>query len=71
MTKDVEHFFKCVSTFQHLLRPVCLTRYPIFIGFLGSLESNFLSSLFVLDISHLLDIGLEKKMSKYHYLKMI
>ena len=39
---------------------VVLFLYPILIGLFGSLESNFLSSLYILDISPLSDIGLVK-----------
>ena len=63
MTKDVEHFFKVLfsaiqyssvenSLFSFL--PHCL------IGLFGSLESNFLSSLNILNISPLLGMGLVK-----------
>ena len=37
------------------LRILCLALYPILIGLFGSLESNFLSSLCILDISPLSD----------------
>ena len=40
------------------VRTVCLTLYPISNRGFGSLESNFLSSLYLLDISPLLDAGL-------------
>jgi hypothetical protein len=33
---------------------------PFLIGLFGSLESSFLSSLYILDISPLLDVGLVK-----------
>ena len=42
------------------LRILCLALYPILIGLFGSLESNFLSSLYISDISPLLDLGLVK-----------
>ena len=35
-----------------------LSLYPILIGLFVSLESNFLSSLYILDISSLSDLGL-------------
>jgi hypothetical protein len=41
-------------------RILCLALYPIF-NRVDSLESNFLSYLYILDISPLLDIGLAKK----------
>jgi hypothetical protein len=41
------------------LRILCLALYPILkIGLFDSLESNFLSSLYVLDISPLVDVRL-------------
>jgi hypothetical protein len=46
------------------LRILCLALYPIFIGLLGSLESNFLNSLYILDISPLSDVGLVKIFTK-------
>ena len=42
------------------LRILCLALYPILIGLFGSLEYNFLSSLYMLHISPLLDVGLVK-----------
>ena len=46
------------------LRILCLAVYPILIGLFGSLESNFLSSLYILDINPLLDVGLVKIVSQ-------
>ena len=47
------------------LRILCLALYPIFkIGLFGSLESNFLSSLYILDISPLSDLGFVKNFSQ-------
>ena len=46
------------------LRILHLALYLIFIGLFGSLESNFLSSLYILDISSLLDVGLVKIFSQ-------
>ena len=47
------------------LRILCLALYPIFkIGLFGSLESNFLSSLYILDISPVSDVGLVKIFSQ-------
>jgi len=42
------------------LRILCLTVFPILIGLFDSMESNFFSSLFIFDISPLLDVGLLK-----------
>jgi hypothetical protein len=46
------------------LRILCIALYPILIGLFGSLESNFLSSLYMLDISPLWDVGLVKIFSQ-------
>ena len=40
------------------LRIICLALYPFLIELFDSLESNFLNSLYILDISPLLDLGL-------------
>ena len=42
------------------LKILCLDMYPILIQLFDSLESNFFSSLYILDISPLLDVGLLK-----------
>ena len=42
------------------LRNLCLALYSIFTGLFVSLESNFLSSLYIPDMSLLLDEGLVK-----------
>ena len=48
------------------LRILCLALFPILkIGLFGSLESNFLSSLYILDISPLSDVGFVKIFSQY------
>jgi hypothetical protein len=46
------------------LQILCLALFPIFIGLFGSLKSNFLSSLYILNISPLLDVGLLKVFSQ-------
>jgi hypothetical protein len=46
------------------LRALCLALYPNFIGLFGSLESNFLSSLYILDINRLSDERLVKIFSQ-------
>jgi hypothetical protein len=46
------------------LRILCLALFPILIGLFGSLESNFLSSLYILDTSPLSDVGSVKIFSQ-------
>ena len=55
MTKDIEHFFRCFSVLQvSSVENSLFSSVPHFlIGLFGSLESNFLSSLYILDISPL------------------
>ena len=66
ITKDVEHFFRCFSAIyvssveNSLFSPVS----HFLIRSFGSLESNFLSSLYILDISPLSDVGLVKIFSQ-------
>ena len=62
MTKDVEHFFRCFSVIWYSSGENSLfSSVPHFlIGLFVSLESNFLSSLYILDISPLSDVGLVK-----------
>jgi len=51
----------------------CLALYPILIGLFDSLESNFLSSLYILDINPLSDSGFVKIFSqsvRYHFILM-
>ena len=71
--KDVEHFFRCFSAIQYssvenfLFSSVCT---PFLMELLGFLESSFLNSLYILDISSLSDLGLVKIFSKsvcYHF----
>jgi hypothetical protein len=58
MIKGVEHYFKCFSAIWDLLfRILSWTLYPILKnGLFGLLVSNFLSSLYILDISPLWNI---------------
>jgi hypothetical protein len=46
------------------LKILCLALYPFLIGLFGSLESNFLNSLYILDVSPLSDVGLVKIFSQ-------
>jgi hypothetical protein len=62
MTKDVEHLFRCFSAIG-----VCSVENflfssvsQFFIGLFCSLVSNFLISLYIFDISPLLDVGFVK-----------
>jgi hypothetical protein len=59
MIKDVEHFFRCFSAFGiPQVRILCSALSPIFLmGLFDFLESTFLSSLYMLNISHLSDLG--------------
>jgi hypothetical protein len=43
------------------LRILCLVLYPILIGLSVFLESNFLSSLYILDISHIIRFRIGKR----------
>ena len=47
------------------LRILCLALTPFLIGLFGSLESKFFSSLYILDINPLLDVGLVKIFSQF------
>jgi hypothetical protein len=62
MIKDVEHFFRCFSAIRYSsVENSWFSSVPHFlIGLFGFLKSNFLSSLYILDISSLLDLGLVK-----------
>jgi hypothetical protein len=66
MIKDVEHFFRCFSVILYSsVENSLFSSVPHFsIGLFGSLESNFLSSLFTLNISPLSDIELVKIFSQ-------
>jgi hypothetical protein len=59
MTKDVEHFLGAYQPFSIPQLRILFSSVPhLLIGLFVSLESNFLSSLYILDISSLLDVGL-------------
>jgi hypothetical protein len=64
MTKDAEHFFRCFLAIRVSSVENSLSLYPILIGLFVSLESNFLSSLYLLDMSPLSHIGLVKIFSQ-------
>jgi hypothetical protein len=58
MTKDVEHFYKCFSAILDSLVENSLfgSVLHFLVGLFGFLKSNFLCSLYILDISPLLDV---------------
>jgi hypothetical protein len=58
MTQDVEHFFRCFSVIRYSSVENSLFSYVshFLIGLFGSLESNFLSSLYTFDTSPLSDV---------------
>ena len=63
MTKDVEHFLKCLSAILDSSVESSLFRSVLhffFIGLCVLLVSNFLSSLYILEIRPLSDVGLVK-----------
>ena len=62
MTKDVEHFLKCLSAIlDSSVESSLLRSYSIFLtGLCDLLVSNFLSSLYILEIKPLSDVGLVK-----------
>ena len=64
MTKDVKHFYKCFSHLVFLNCEFFVCLYTPFYNRVISLESNFLSSLYILDISPLSDVGLVKIFSQ-------
>ena len=67
MIKDVEHLFGCFSVIQYSsVENSLFNSVPHFsIGLFGSLESNFLSSLNMLDISPLSGVELVKIISQF------
>ena len=66
MIKDAEHFFRCFSAIRYSSGENSLfSSVPHFLlGLFDFLESTFLSSLCILDISTLSDLGLVKTFSK-------
>ena len=66
MIKDVEHSFRCYSAIWYSSAENLFSSVPHFlIGLFGSMESNFLSSLYILDIIPLSDVGLLKIFSHF------
>ena len=66
MTKDVEIFLGASQPIWYSsVENSLFSSVPRFlIGLFGFLESNFLSSLYILDISSLFDVGLVKILSQ-------
>jgi hypothetical protein len=65
MTEDFEHFIKfSVTGGSSVENPPLSSVLHLLIGLLGLLVSNLLSSLYILDISPLLDSGLVKILSQ-------
>jgi hypothetical protein len=66
MIKDVEHFFRCFSAIRYSLAENSLFSFVphFFIGLFDFLESSFLSSSCILDISPLSDLGFLKILSQ-------
>jgi hypothetical protein len=66
MIKDVEHFFRCFSAIWYSsVENSLFSSEPHFLkGLFEFLESSFLSSLYILDISALSDLGLVKILSQ-------
>ena len=62
MIKDVKHFFRCFSAIRYSsVENSFFSSVPhILMGLFEFLESIFLSSLYILDISPLSDLGLVK-----------
>jgi hypothetical protein len=66
MTTDVEHFFRCFSAtrYSSVENSLFSSVSHFLIRLFGFLESNFLNSLYILDISSLLDVELVKIFSQ-------
>ena len=66
MSRDVEHFFRCFSAIQYpsVEKSLFSSVPPLLRGLFDFLESNFLCSLYILDTSPLLDVGLVKILSR-------
>jgi hypothetical protein len=66
MIKDVEHFFRCFSAilYSSVENSLFSSEHHFLMGLFEFLESSFLSSLYILDISPLSDLGLVKLLSQ-------
>ena len=66
MINDVEHFFRCLSGIQYssVENSLFSSVSHFLIGLFDFLESSFLSSLYILGISPLSDLGLVKIFSQ-------
>ena len=67
MTNEVEHFLRCFSAIRSSSGENSLLNSVLhfLIGLFGFLQSNFLNSLYILDISPLSDVGLVKIFSQF------
>jgi hypothetical protein len=66
ITKDVKHFMKCFLAIRYpSVQNSLICSVPPFL--IGLLSSNFLSSLYILNISPLSDVGLVKILSQCAY----
>ena len=74
-TKNIEHFCKCFQAIRDSVENFLFRSVPYFLtGLFGLLAPNFLSSLYILHISPLLDVGLVKIFSQsvgYHFVLMM
>ena len=68
MIKDVEHFCKCFSALQYSsVENSLFSSVPHYLmGLFEFLEFSFLSSLYILAISPLSDLGFIKILSQFH-----
>jgi hypothetical protein len=66
MIKDAEHFFRCFSAIRYSSGENSLfsSKPHVLMGLSDFLESTFFSSLYILDISPLSDLGLVKILSQ-------
>jgi hypothetical protein len=66
MTKYVEHFFRCFSAIRYssVEKSLFISVLHFLIGLFDSLESNFLSSLYILNIRPVWNVELVKNLSQ-------